>query len=131
MAKQKTVLLYRTSGENKPSTSNLQYGELAMGYASGKEKLYLKNTNNQIASFISETQIDNKLITKADWGTTLEDYKIEDGATKTELSTTANTLDNKIDVQDNRVADAVGLTASNASEDGRSEEHTSELQSQR
>ena len=92
MAKQKTVLLYRTSGENKPSTSNLQYGELAMGYASGKEKLYLKNTNNQIASFISETQIDNKLITKADWGTTLEDYKIEDGVTKTELSTTANTL---------------------------------------
>lgn len=118
MTKQKTVLLYRTSGENKPSTSNLQYGELAMGYASGKEKLYLKNTNNQIASFISETQIDNKLITKADWGTTLEDYKIEDGVTKTELSTTANTLDNKIDVQDNRVADAVGLAASNASEDG-------------
>ena len=37
MAKQKTVLLYRTSGENKPSTSNLQYGELAIGYASGNE----------------------------------------------------------------------------------------------
>ena len=61
MTKRDRILLYRSSGEQKPSADDITHGELAVGYAAGKEKLYLKNTDDQIASFISEEQVDSKI----------------------------------------------------------------------
>lgn len=36
-------------------------GEIAVNKFAGKEKLFIKNSNNQMTAFISETQVDNKI----------------------------------------------------------------------
>lgn len=41
---------YKLSGKN-PATSSLQYGEIAVSYADGFERLFIKNSNNEIIEF--------------------------------------------------------------------------------
>lgn len=57
MSIRKHIQLYRTSGDTAPIPGNVMYGELAMGYKSGSEKLYFKNTNDDITTFSSDEQI--------------------------------------------------------------------------
>ena len=45
----------------EPSVSELREGEIAVNLYAGKEKLFLKNTNNQIVRFITESEIDAKI----------------------------------------------------------------------
>jgi hypothetical protein len=48
----KIILKKSSVGAKTPSTSDLEYGELALNYADGK--LYFKNSSNNIQSFISD-----------------------------------------------------------------------------
>lgn len=41
---------YKLSGKI-PATSNIQYGEIAVSYAEGFERLFIKNSNNEIIEF--------------------------------------------------------------------------------
>jgi len=59
----------RTSKLNAvPSSSNLKDGELGVNIADGGEKIFLKNSNNDVVSFITEEQIDAKI--SSETGTT-------------------------------------------------------------
>ena len=57
MSERKHIQLYRTSGNTAPNPDDVYYGELSMGYNSGHEKLYIKNTNNGITTFSSDEQL--------------------------------------------------------------------------
>lgn len=50
----------------KPSASSLEYGEIAVNYASGKEAVMLKNTENAVVTISSDVQNDSKFATKTD-----------------------------------------------------------------
>ena len=65
-----------------PTSEQLEYGEIAINYASGKETISIKNANNEIATFSSDKIIDKKLDAKAD------KTAISDMLTKTEASST-------------------------------------------
>ena len=41
----------------KPSVTELREGEIAINLYAGKEKLFIKNTNNEIVSFLTENQV--------------------------------------------------------------------------
>lgn len=45
----------------EPSASELREGEIAVNLYAGKEKMFLKNTNNQIVRFVTESQVDEKI----------------------------------------------------------------------
>ena len=45
----------------EPSTDVIREGEIAVNLYAGKERLFLKNTNNQIVRFITEDQVDAKI----------------------------------------------------------------------
>ena len=57
-----------TSGgyAKSPTTSNLEYGEIAVNYHDGVEKLFIKNDNNQIISFPTDEQVTTSLNGKQD-----------------------------------------------------------------
>lgn len=44
-----------------PSTEELREGEIAVNLYAGKERLFLKNTNNEIVRFVTESQVDAKI----------------------------------------------------------------------
>jgi hypothetical protein len=50
----------------EPSTTELREGEIAVNLYAGKEKMFIKNTNNEIVRFIPEEQIDEKITSKTD-----------------------------------------------------------------
>lgn len=56
-----------------PSSSQLSYGELAINYADGAETLFIKNSDNEIASFSNDNAllnyIDNKSTARIYYGT--------------------------------------------------------------
>jgi cell division protein ZapA (FtsZ GTPase activity inhibitor) len=56
-----TISHYYTTGSTQPDVSGLTLGELAIGVQNGNEAIYIKNTNNGIAKFITEAQINKKL----------------------------------------------------------------------
>ena len=62
MSKGKKILLYRTSGTTEPPIDDIECGELAMSYLADNEKLYIKNTNDKITSFIGNGILNDKLI---------------------------------------------------------------------
>lgn len=45
----------------EPSTTELREGEIAVNLYAGKEKMFLKNTNNEIVRFVTESQVDAKI----------------------------------------------------------------------
>ena len=45
----------------EPSVSELREGEIAVNLYAGKEKMFLKNTNNEIVRFVTEAQVDAKI----------------------------------------------------------------------
>ena len=47
----------------EPSVSEIREGEIAVNLYAGKEKMFLKNTNNQIVRFVTEAQVDAKIAT--------------------------------------------------------------------
>ena len=68
-----TVILKRSndvvSGNTKaPTSDDLQYGEIALNYHNGMEKLYMKNDIDDIVPFASEEEIERKIeITHITW----------------------------------------------------------------
>lgn len=40
-----------------PTATNIDYGEIAMNYSAGSEKLFIKNSNNAIAEFPSKNEL--------------------------------------------------------------------------
>ena len=52
-----------TNGDPKlPTSSQIEYGELAVNYARGKETISLKNANNEIVAFSSDKQVLGKTL---------------------------------------------------------------------
>lgn len=52
--------------DKRPSASSLEYGEIAVNYASGKEAVMLKNTENAVVTISSDVQNDSKFATKTE-----------------------------------------------------------------
>ena len=50
MADNLKILNYRTSGDSTPSASNLEYGQIAVGYKRGSEAIFIKNTDNEVVA---------------------------------------------------------------------------------
>lgn len=50
-----------TNPGEAPSSSYIREGEIAVNIAADNERIYLKNTNNEIVEFISENEIDSKI----------------------------------------------------------------------
>ena len=47
-----------------PSSEDIEYGEIAINYNEGNEKIYLKNENDIIQSIQTDSQNDEKFSTK-------------------------------------------------------------------
>lgn len=72
-----TILHKRTNiKDNKPSSTLLKHGEIAMNYANDNESLYIKNDNNNIVEFKDKKYVDN-LVQKLITNTELKFYCIE------------------------------------------------------
>lgn len=52
--------------DKRPSASSLEYGEIAVNYASGKEAVMLRNTEDAVVTISSDVQNDSKFATKTD-----------------------------------------------------------------
>lgn len=50
--------------DKRPSASSLEYGEIAVNYASGKEAIMLKNTEDAVVTISSDSQNDSKFALK-------------------------------------------------------------------
>ena len=55
MAERAHLQLYRTSGTTQPESSEMKYGELGIGYKKNHEKIFIKNTEDTISEFSSDT----------------------------------------------------------------------------
>lgn len=61
----KKVQFLRTNTSGKqPTSAQLLYGELAINYKNGAEKIFLKNDTNEIVSFSTSEQNDAKYALK-------------------------------------------------------------------
>ena len=58
----------------QPTTDQIDYGEIAVNYADGSERLFIKNSSNEIIGFKSGEYVDNALSNHNDRITTLENY---------------------------------------------------------
>ena len=63
------IQLYRTntlenSSPKEPNSSDLYEGEIAINYSDGNERLFIKNDNDEIASFVSKEYIEDNFQTK-------------------------------------------------------------------
>lgn len=66
MPTRKHVQHIKSSQANKiPRVDDLLYGEIAVNYSDGNEKLFIKNTNNEIVSFVSSKVIEDNEHTTA------------------------------------------------------------------
>ena len=88
----------KTSG-NKPSADKLDYGEIAVNYASNNEKLFVKNSSGEIATFLSENLVNSAVTsavtneaTERQSGDTILDTKITNEATQRESADETLTL---------------------------------------
>lgn len=57
----KQIILHKRSGESGkiPTTNDIEYGEIAMNYASDTESLFFKNSSNEIVTIKDKKYIDN------------------------------------------------------------------------
>lgn len=51
----------RTSGNSAPSSSILEFGEIAIAYKSGNESLFIKNSDNDVISFATRNEMKNSV----------------------------------------------------------------------
>jgi hypothetical protein len=65
----------------EPSTSLIREGEIAVNLYAGNEKMFLKNTNDQIVRFITEAQVDAKIQSQS--GSTDRKVEVLSGAIDT------------------------------------------------
>lgn len=65
-------------GDVKPSVDVIREGEIAVNLCANKEKMFIKNSDNEIVSFIPEQQIDEKISTKADKSTTYTKTEVDE-----------------------------------------------------
>jgi hypothetical protein len=98
-----TISHYYTTGSTKPDVSGLTLGELAIGVQSGKEAIYIKNTNNGIAKFITEAEINKKL----------ENYTPNSTTTTTATTTQYGVVKLTSSINSNALAPTPGLAAGN------------------
>ena len=62
----------KSSGSSAPQATDLVYGEIAVGYAAGNEKLFIKNSSDDVITFesavnaqaLAETYTDKRVVTK-------------------------------------------------------------------
>ena len=76
MSKISTVCHKRSSDATdgipkQPTTDQIDYGEIAVNYADGYERLFIKNSSNEIIDFKNGEYIDNALNNHNDRITTL------------------------------------------------------------
>ena len=50
---------YRNPNSTPPHQNNIEEGEIAIGFKTGEEKLFMKNTDNEIVEFRSKQYVDN------------------------------------------------------------------------
>lgn len=57
----KQIILHKRSGESGkiPTPNDIEYGEIAMNYASDTESLFFKNSSNEIVTIKDKKYIDN------------------------------------------------------------------------
>lgn len=67
----KKALLLQRGGPKQPTTDQIDYGEIAVNYADGYERLFIKNSSNEIIDFKNGEYIDNALNNHNDRITTL------------------------------------------------------------
>lgn len=75
MAKKNYNIIHKrssTSG-NAPSANQLKYGEIAVNFAAGNERLHIKNSNNNIVVFPSSGLIDTLITQKVSAEATLRE----------------------------------------------------------
>ena len=99
MAKKSYNIIHKRSSINghTPAVSSLSYGEIAVNYAAGNEKLLIKNSNNTIAIFPEQTwintQVSNAISSAATSANTLNN-------SITALTESAITIVNKIETNE-------------------------------
>lgn len=77
-----------------PSSTQLEYGEIAINYADGVETMAIKNSNNDIITFSNDNSIDKKIeAVKESTATKLE---LEDGVEQIKLTETVGEKGEKI-----------------------------------
>ena len=61
MAERNIIQHLRTNETNvKPSVSEIEYGEIAINYKKDEEKIFIKNDENELVTFVSEKEIAKK-----------------------------------------------------------------------
>jgi len=109
MAKEYHVIHKRSSTSgNAPSAAQLEYGEIAVNFAAGNERLHIKNSNNSIIVFPSSglvnTLIEEKVSAEAtarqnaDTSEAIARQNADDVLTSaiTELETRVRDLESKV-----------------------------------
>lgn len=77
----------------EPSSSLIREGEIAVNLYAGNEKIFLKNTNNEIVRFISEAKVDEKIQSQS--GSTDGKIDVLSGAIDTNTANIATLDSNK------------------------------------
>ena len=98
MAKEYHVIHKRSSTSgNAPSASQLEYGEIAVNFAAGNERLHIKNSSNSIVVFPSSglinTMIEEKVSAEATARQNADDVLT---SAITDLETRVSELESKI-----------------------------------
>ena len=61
MAERNIIQHLRTNETNvKPSVSEIEYGEIAINYKKGEEKIFIKNDENELVTFVNEKEVAKK-----------------------------------------------------------------------
>ena len=61
MAERQIIQHLRTNETNvKPSVSEIEYGEIAINYKKNEEKIFIKNDNDELVTFVSEKAVAKK-----------------------------------------------------------------------
>ena len=61
MAERNIIQHLRTNETNvKPSVSEIEYGEIAINYKKDEEKIFIKNDENELVTFVSEKEVAKK-----------------------------------------------------------------------
>lgn len=104
-----TILHYRSSGNTEPQAANLMHGEIAINYKEGNEKIFLKNSANNIISISSDAYNTSQINDISNRVSGIES-NISKFATKAELS--GYTTDAEFTALSNTVAEKASATHS-------------------
>ena len=108
MANRKHVLhiksnVVEASGQpKKPSASDLLYGEIAVNYGKGAESVMIKNSDDEIVSFVNENKFNNEV-------DSLKESERVASAALNDLNSRVETSENDIDTLKSTTATAAAL----------------------